>query len=181
MLGYGCLYNRLYFLQIPSGDFLIDMTSRNISQWLMKTRDDYYKQRYGGFEFGIKNPLAQVNMTQVQDAFTRLDKASNLGKDRIGFLAKNLLFDTADNTIRGSDSFDNVRVWFNNKGWASSVAYMNALNNVVLRAAIKQTAEEDFETDWDEAEEKYNPSKYGIKLISHPMNYTDTQLDKELM
>ena len=116
------------------------MTSRNISQWLMKTRGDYYKQRYGGFEFGIKNPLGQVNMTQVQDAFTRLDKASNMNKDRIGFLAKNLLFDTADNTLRASDMFDNIRVWFNNKGWASSIAYMNAANNVVLRAAIKKTA-----------------------------------------
>jgi len=168
-------------IKIPSGDYLIDMTSRNISQWLMKTRDDYYKQRYGGFEFGIKNPLSRVNMTQVQDTFTKLDQASNLGKDRIGFLAKNLIFDTADNQLRGTDNFDNVRVWFNNKGWAASVAYMNALNNVVLRAAIKKTADEDFEMDWDEAEEKYDASKYGIKLISHPMNYTNTQLDKELI
>ena len=147
----------------------------------MKTRDDYYKQRYGGFEFGIKNPLGQVNMTSVQDAFTRLDRASNMNKDRLGFLAKNLLFDTVDNNVRASDMFDNVRVWFNNKGWASSIAYMNAANNMVLRAAIKKTADNDFETDWDEAEEKYDQSKYGIKLISHPMNYTETQLDKELM
>ena len=34
---------------------------------------------------------------------------------------------------------------------------------------------------WDEEEEQYNPDKYGIKLISHPMNYTDTQFDKELL
>ena len=157
------------------------MTSRNISQWLMKTRDDYYKQRYGGFEFGIKNPFGEINMTQVQDVFTRLDRATNLNNDRLGFIAKNLLFDTADNNLRASDAFDNIRVWFNNKGWASSVAYMNAANNLVLRAAIQKTADEDFDTDWDEAEEKYDPSKYGIKLISHPMNYTETQLDKELM
>ena len=24
-------------------------------------------------------------------------------------------------------------VWFNNKGWAASVSYLNALNNIVLR------------------------------------------------
>jgi len=168
-------------IKIPSGDYLIDMTSRNISQWLMKTRDTYYKQRYGGFEFGVKNPLGEVNMTQVQDAFTRLDRATNMDKDRLGFFAKNLLFDTADNNLRASDAFDNIRVWFNNKGWASSVAYMNAANNLVLRAAITKAKDEDFDTDWDEAEEKYDPSKYGIKLISHPMNYTETQLDKELI
>ena len=160
---------------------MIDMTSRNISQWLMKTRDIYYKQRYGGFEFGVKNPLGEVNMTQVQDAFTRLDRATNMDKDRLGFFAKNLLFDTADNNLRASDAFDNIRVWFNNKGWASSVAYMNAANNLVLRAAIKKAKDADFDTDWDEAEDKYDPSQYGIKLVSHPMNYTETQLDKELM
>jgi len=168
-------------IKIPSGDILIDMTSRNISQWLMKTRDDYYKQRYGGFEFGIKNPLGEINMTLVEEVFTRLDRATNLNKDRLDFIAKTLLFDAADNNLRGSDAFDNIRVWFNNKGWASSVAYMNAANNMVLRAAIQKTADEDFDIDWDEAEEKYDPSKYGIKLISHPMNYTETQLDKELI
>ena len=39
------------------------------------------------------------------------------------------------------DRFDNVRVWFNNKGWAASVAYMNALNNVILRAGVKDIGE----------------------------------------
>ena len=35
------------------------------------------------------------------------------------------------------DRFDNIRVWFNNKGWAASVAYMNAVNNIVLRAGVQ--------------------------------------------
>ena len=34
-----------------------------------------------------------------------------------------------------------MRVWFNNKGWAASVAYMNALNNVILRAGVKDIGE----------------------------------------
>ena len=44
-----------------------------------------------------------------------------------------------DNNLRGfaSRTFDNIRVWFNNKGWAASVSYMNAVNNVVLRATVK--------------------------------------------
>ena len=36
------------------------------------------------------------------------------------------------------NNFDNVRVWFNNKGWAASVAYMNAVNNIILRAGVQQ-------------------------------------------
>ena len=44
-----------------------------------------------------------------------------------------------DSRIQGfaSRTFDNIRVWFNNKGWAASVSYMNAVNNIVLRAAVK--------------------------------------------
>ena len=44
-----------------------------------------------------------------------------------------------DSNLQGfaSRTFDNIRVWFNNKGWAASVSYMNAANNVVLRAGVK--------------------------------------------
>ena len=31
-----------------TGDMLANLKGRNISQWLMKTRDEYYKKRYGG-------------------------------------------------------------------------------------------------------------------------------------
>ena len=77
---------------------------------------------------------------------------------------------------------------------------MNAVNNVVLQAAIKEAKQLDFEMDFDEADEYYDTTKvppssalysaaatnsnsfqYGIKLINHPMNYTELQLDKELM
>ena len=48
-----------------------DLTGRNLSQWLLKTRDEFYKQRYGGFEFGVKNPVRDLDMALVQDAYTR--------------------------------------------------------------------------------------------------------------
>ena len=44
-------------------------------------------------------------------------------------------------------------------GWAASVAYMNAVNNVVLRAAIKEAKQLDFEMDFDEADEYYDTTK----------------------
>ena len=85
---------RLYFLsnevcwKVPSGDSMINMTSRNISQWLLKTRDQYYKKRYGGFEFGIKNPLARLDVKFLEESFIRLDKATNLGDTRTNFVER---------------------------------------------------------------------------------------------
>ena len=67
---------------------MIDMTSRNISQWLLKTRDQYYKKRYGGFEFGIKNPLANLDVKFLEEIFTRLDKATNLGEMRTNIIER---------------------------------------------------------------------------------------------
>ena len=110
-----------------------DMTGRNISQWLLKTRDEFYKRRYGGFEFGVSNPVSQLDMESLEVAFTRyagtiqrnkdfhilcrLDRASNLGQDRISGFAKSAAFDLAENNIREDSTFDFIRVWFNNKGW----------------------------------------------------------------
>ena len=75
--------------------------------------------------------------------------------------------------------FDNIRVWFNNKGWAASVAYMNAINNIILRASIK-AEQDDFGDGW--AVDGYkDPAKYGMGLVNHPMNFTKEQLDTEVM
>ena len=48
-------------------DILANMTGRNISDYLIKTNKAFYKKRYGGFEFGVKNPWKDVNVTQVEN------------------------------------------------------------------------------------------------------------------
>ena len=175
-------------------DLLLNMTTRNISQWLVKTRADYYKRRYGGFEFGVRNPLAELNFTRAQDIFERMSKATNKGKDRLEDLSSDITFGALDltdfsfgaleNLALTSSSLDNVRVWFNNKGWAASVAYMNSVNNIILRASLEKAEESDFDAgfDWEEDDDnKYDYTKYGIALTNHPMNFTKGQLDKEVM
>ncbi len=72
---------------------------------------------------------------------------------------------------------DNIRVWFNNKGWTTSVGYVNAVNNLVLRASI-EAAQNDLDADWTDFKD---PSKYGISVINHPMNYTEKQLGERNM
>lgn len=59
-----------------------------------------------------------------------------------------------------------LQVWFNNKGWASSVSYMNAMNNIILRSHLPPGA---------------NSSYYGISVINHPMNFTQDQLKDEVL
>ena len=46
------------FFQLSSYDIVSNLTGRNISDYLMKTTKDFNKRRYGGFEFGVGNPLA---------------------------------------------------------------------------------------------------------------------------
>ena len=104
-----------------------------------------------------------------------------MGVDRISGFAKSAAFDVAENNIREDSTFDFIRVWFNNKGWiffhpatrlvlnntrifpppgwAASVAYMNAVNNVVLRAAVNEAKQRDFDMDFDEADEYYDTTK----------------------
>jgi hypothetical protein len=44
-----------------------NLTGRNISDYLIKTAKDFKKRRYGGFEFGVGNPLAGLNVTLLQE------------------------------------------------------------------------------------------------------------------
>lgn len=63
-----------------------------------------------------------------------------------------------------------LQVWYDNKGWVSSIAYLNGLNNMIFREAA--------------AESKNNGTAagkngFGITLIQHPLNLTDSQSNKE--
>lgn len=90
-----------------------------------------------------------------------------------------LIFGNLEDLALSSTLFDSVRVWFNNKGWASSVSYMNAMNNIILRASVR-AKQDDFDSfDW--SSNMKDPSLYGIAVVNHPMNYTKDQLDTKAM
>ncbi len=59
-----------------------------------------------------------------------------MGSPRLDSTTRQIIFGNLNDLALSSSTFDNVRVWFNNKGWAASVAYMNAANNIVLRYVI---------------------------------------------
>ncbi|KAI5736463.1 hypothetical protein M8J76_003487 [Diaphorina citri] len=61
---------------------------------------------------------------------------------------------------------DNVKVWFNNKAWIAAVSFMNAANNVILRASLPSNVSRD---------------DYAIVAINHPMNLTHKQMALETL
>ncbi len=54
-----------------------------------------------------------------------------------------------------------AQVWFENKGWATSAAYLNAINNVILRTSLSTNTS--------------NSQQYGITAINHPLDFTNEQ------
>uniref|UniRef100_A0A672GTG5 P-type phospholipid transporter n=1 Tax=Salarias fasciatus TaxID=181472 RepID=A0A672GTG5_SALFA len=55
------------------------------------------------------------------------------------------------------------QIWFNNKGWHSIGAFINVMNNGILRANLPPGSD---------------PSKYGISAFNHPLNLTKEQLSQ---
>ena len=86
-----------------------------------------------GFEFGVRNPIKNTNITTMERNLAiiidKLPVPEEFGSPE--FLAS-LVAGNFDDLVR--TKMDNIRVWFNNKGWTSSVGYLNAVNNLVLRA-----------------------------------------------
>lgn len=141
---------------LAAGDIMYDLTNSNISDWLVNTWPKYEEHRYGGFSFGS---LLAVPSLGIRDFIYRLYAMQQPGfMEYIEALYPN----------RTNSTINNIKVWYNNKGWLSSVGYMNAINNVLLRASIPP----------EKASER---STYGILTINHPMNFTSKQLSIELI
>ncbi|KAI9544411.1 hypothetical protein NQZ68_001284 [Dissostichus eleginoides] len=101
-----------------TGDTMLDMTDRNISDYLVKTyptliraslKSKYWvnERRYGGLSVGGQLPILNVNPKDIQHFFHQLGRMLNI-----------------------------TAVWYNNKGWHAMVAFMNVANNAILRAFL---------------------------------------------
>lgn len=147
------------FLSLSTVDVVYNMTGRNLSDWLLKTNMKFFKKRYGGLSFGELNPVANLNRTQMTKLMDRLSRAA------FNRPANITSFWTDLEKVVGSSFTRNIaKVWFNNKGWAAIVTYLNVMNNIILRSYLPSSA---------------NPSNYGITTINHPMALTKKQLTEE--
>ncbi|PWA20139.1 hypothetical protein CCH79_00020528, partial [Gambusia affinis] len=77
--------------------------------------------------------------------------------------AADRFLDNLSGFINGLDTKNNVKIWFNNKGWHSVASFINVMSNGVLRANLPPGAE---------------PGRYGITSFNHPLNLTKEQLSQ---
>ncbi|KAM9719976.1 retinal-specific phospholipid-transporting ATPase ABCA4-like isoform 2-T2 [Menidia menidia] len=153
-----------------TGDTMLDLTERNISDFLVKTypslirtslKSKYWvnEQRYGGLSVGGQLPILDVNPKDIQDFFQQLGRILNITGGHYSTMA---LRDIGT-FLRYMESEFNVKVWYNNKGWHAMVAFMSVANNAILRAFLPPSA---------------NPVEFGITAINHPLNLTKEQLSE---
>ncbi|KAL8177780.1 UNVERIFIED_CONTAM: hypothetical protein K2H54_019083, partial [Gekko kuhli] len=157
-------------MQTDTGDILQNLTGRNISDYLVKTYSRVIRkglknkkwvneQRYGGFSLGARTmqtlPTAQeVNATvKMIRGFLSITKGSSLDR----------LLSNLSSFVDGLESPENVKVWFNNKGWHAMVSFVNLVNNGLLRASLPAGVDR---------------LRYSITAINHPLNMTKEQLSE---
>uniref|UniRef100_A0A8C3AW17 ATP binding cassette subfamily A member 12 n=1 Tax=Cyclopterus lumpus TaxID=8103 RepID=A0A8C3AW17_CYCLU len=104
--------------KIPSAQIVYNLSGINVENYLVATANDFIRNRYGGFSFGMPLP------SDLKMDITAVPKNRTLSK-----------------------------VWFNPEGHHTMPAYLNSLNNLILRSNLP--ADKD-------------PRKYAISVSSHP-------------
>nr|XP_057916447.1 retinal-specific phospholipid-transporting ATPase ABCA4a [Doryrhamphus excisus] len=153
-----------------TGDVVMDLTGRNISDYLVKTypglirtslKSKYWvnEQRYGGISVGGQLPVLDLQPKLIQDAAFQLGQLLNVTG---GDYCKETLREVGT-FLRYMETEKNVKVWYNNKGWHAMVSFLNVANNAILRANLPKGT---------------NLDEYGITAINHPLNLTKEQLSE---
>nr|XP_023696475.1 ATP-binding cassette sub-family A member 2 isoform X2 [Paramormyrops kingsleyae] len=93
--------------KVVTGDILVDITGRNVSEYLLYTSDRLRLHRYGGITVG------------------------NIQKSIPASFGKNIPPMVRKIAVRRS-----AQVLYNNKGYHSMPTYLNVLNNAILRANL---------------------------------------------
>ncbi|XP_051232460.1 phospholipid-transporting ATPase ABCA1 isoform X2 [Dicentrarchus labrax] len=156
-----------------TGDILQNLTSYNISDYLIKTYSQILKKslktkkwvnefRYGGFSLGGRATQTLSQADHVHDSIfairTRYRIPQNSSLDH--------LLNRLPDFLGGLNSQDNVKVWYNNKGWHAMVSFVNVMNNGLLRASLPPGPERRI---------------HGITAYNHPLNLTKEQLSEMAM
>ncbi|XP_037635456.1 phospholipid-transporting ATPase ABCA1b [Sebastes umbrosus] len=157
-------------MKLSANDSLQNLTGRNISDYLVKTYAQIIGKslknkvwvnefRYGGFSLGARSTHVLPPANEIDDAIERLRKIFELQKGA----AADRFLDSLSGFINGLDTKNNVKIWFNNKGWHSIGAFINVMNNGILRANLPEGSD---------------PELYGIRSFNHPLNLTKEQLSQ---
>uniref|UniRef100_A0A673X769 P-type phospholipid transporter n=1 Tax=Salmo trutta TaxID=8032 RepID=A0A673X769_SALTR len=158
-----------------TGDILQNMTGRNISDYLVKTYPQIMKKsltsatkkwinefRYGGFSLGGRGTQAVPQAYQMEDSVMSIRSRYKVAQNS----SLNQLLGRLPEFLGGLNSQNNVKVWYNNKGWHAMASFVNVMNNGLLRASLPPGPER---------------MKYGITAYNHPLNLTKEQLTEIAM
>uniref|UniRef100_A0A8C9VJB0 ATP binding cassette subfamily A member 4 n=1 Tax=Scleropages formosus TaxID=113540 RepID=A0A8C9VJB0_SCLFO len=137
-----------------TGDVLLDLTNRNISDYLVKTYPSLIRTRYAAL-------FLTAMCSGISVAF--LLCFTPLYKFAFDSTLISVLTNSACVLFTNKHFFHVWQVWFSNKGWHSIVSFLNVANNAILRANLPASA---------------NPAEYGITTINHPLNLTKEQLSE---
>ncbi|KAM5162411.1 retinal-specific phospholipid-transporting ATPase ABCA4-like [Callospermophilus lateralis] len=115
------------------------------------------EQRYGGISIGGKLPVLLI--THLVGFLSELGQMINVSGGPITREASKEMSDF----LKYLETEDNIKVWFNNKGWHALVSFLNVAHNAILRASLHKDR---------------NPEEHGITVISQPLNLTKEQLSE---
>ncbi|XP_004066316.1 ATP-binding cassette sub-family A member 1 isoform X1 [Oryzias latipes] len=157
-------------MRISDKDTLQNLTGRNVSDYLVKTYAQIIGKslknkiwvnefRYGGFSLGARSSQFLSHKDDIDVAIAQLRRRFHLERGT----AADRFFHSLSSFIQGLDSKNNVKIWFNNKGWHSISSFLNVMNNGILRASLPAGKD---------------PTKFGITAYNHPLNLTKEQLSQ---
>ncbi|KAG1962342.1 phospholipid-transporting ATPase ABCA1b [Pimephales promelas] len=159
-------------IKISETETLQNLTGRNISDYLVKTYAQIIGKslknkiwvnefRYGGYSLGARSTQVLPPAEEIDDAISRVREIFQLGKNSGS--APDRFLKSLSAFINGLDTKNNVKIWFNNKGWHSIGAFLNVMNNGILRANLPPGKD---------------PRQFGITAFNHPLNLTKEQLSQ---
>uniref|UniRef100_A0A8C2XHM9 P-type phospholipid transporter n=1 Tax=Cyclopterus lumpus TaxID=8103 RepID=A0A8C2XHM9_CYCLU len=136
-----------------TGDVLQNLTSYNISDYLLKTYSQILKKRY----------FFKHSILFSYFLFPSLGKCVSV------YLSSLLIFcglSFKKEVLKRGFSRCCTQVWYNNKGWHAMVSFVNVMNNGLLRASLPPGPER---------------RRHGITAYNHPLNLTKEQLTEMAM
>ncbi|XP_071584028.1 phospholipid-transporting ATPase ABCA7 [Heliangelus exortis] len=153
-----------------TGDILLNLTGRNISDYLVKTypqiireerkeKTSVSEQRYGGFSLGSRSSQDILVQEDIDKMVLEIRDIFNITP---GSHSEKLLLNFS-HFVQNSAAKNTVKVWFNNKGWHSMVSFINVAHNGLLRGWLPPGTD---------------PTLYGITVTSHPLDLNKKQLSE---
>ncbi|XP_037549875.1 phospholipid-transporting ATPase ABCA1-like [Nematolebias whitei] len=138
-------------------DTLLNLTGRNMTDFLVKTFEHFGKKRYGGISVGAINSQVRLTEAGIQEVLRDLKDLFNSSQDNV----TDQTFQRAETLLKKLGTRDNVKVWFYNQAWHSMVSFLSVANNGILRGNLPVGQ---------------NLRQHGISISNHPLNLTKEQL-----